>query len=154
MQTRTEPRAILLLTALAASAAWAVRDPFLPIDYAPPVPVTEMPAEPEAPLAEPAPPPPPAQPVVNPVTAAEWAAARKAVKINGVTKSVVPGTGVATVEAMINRQTYATGDTVTLVREDVRFQWRVETITDTDVTLSPLKAERVAPKPANFRNTQ
>jgi hypothetical protein len=153
MQTRTNPRAILLLTALAASAAWAARDPFLPIDYAPAPPPSETPAEPEIPAVAPAAPA-PVLPTVKPITAAEWAAARKALKISGITKSVIPDTGKTVIQAMINRQTYAVGDTVPFVHEDVRFQWRVESLVEQEAVLAPLKAERLAPKPNDLRNNQ
>lgn len=137
---------LLALALLPAAAARGARDPFLPIDYKPPAPIVEKTQAPE--------PAPPAPTPVKPVTADDWAAARKTVKINGVTKSVTPSTGATVVQAMVNGRVYAVGDTVTLVHEEVRFQWRVTAITDQDAVLTPLAAERLPAADTDLKGNQ
>ncbi len=150
MHTRTHRRAFLLLLTAFAAAARAARDPFLPIGYSRPTPVTELPKEPEVPEpVKPAPPPQPAPPPVKPITAADWDEARKALKISGITKSVMPNTGATTIQAMINRQTYTEGDTLTYTNNAIRFQWRIEAAAGLDVALIPLNAERIKPAAAD-----
>jgi hypothetical protein len=148
MRVRARHSLFITLTALAASAAQAARDPFLPIDYAPPAPKVVKPDN-----VAPAPQPPP-PPIAKTITDADWAEARKAVKISGFTKSVNPSTGVTVVQAMINRQPYAAGEEVIFVHDGIRFQWRVAAITETEVSLTPLKADRLASTPAAAVNAQ
>ena len=134
---------LLLLSTLAASAAWAARDPFWPIGYAPappPAPVSAQPAEPAAPTPTPA--------AQKPVTDADWAKARKALTVSGFTKSVKPDTQTTRILVMINRRSYTAGDTVTFVNDDIRFQWRIDTVTEKALSLTPLNAVRVTPKPS------
>lgn len=139
------------LLALAALPATAARDPFWPIGYAPPKP------EPVAAESEAAPvvaPPQPAKPAVQPVTEAEWAAARKALVITGFTQVVQPDTQQTRILAMVNRRMVAAGDTVTFRHHDVRYLWSVASLTDRTIELVPLKAERVAPLPSDLKQVQ
>lgn len=137
---------MLLLTAglFSAGPAGAVRDPFWPIDY---VPVAERKTEPPAKQEiEPKPElPKPELPKPEPTASEEdWAKARKALSISGVTRSVNPDTHAERTMVMINRQMLSVGDTVSLVYQGFRFKWRVEAIAAKDVKLEPLNAERVA----------
>jgi hypothetical protein len=150
MTTRKAYFFVLSLTALALTAAGASRDPFWPIGYSPPQPVQEQPAAPDV-IPEAAPPPKPEPPAEKPVTEAEWAKARKALSISGFTKSVKPETREVRILALINRQTYSAGDTLTFVHNDMRFQWKVESVTERDVLLTPSKAERIAAKPNDLK---
>lgn len=144
MKTRHVLLSVLLLSALASPAARAARDPFWPIGYTPPPPPGKD--EPQEPKAIAKPPPPPA-PTEKPISAAEWAKARKALAISGIAKSVRPDTKETKILLMINRRSYAAGETVSFVNEDIRFQWRVDALTERDFTLTPLTATRVVPKP-------
>jgi hypothetical protein len=152
MKTRHAYLSVFLLSALASTAAWAVRDPFWPIGYTPPPPpspVTEtLPSEP---TVKP-PPPKPAPPAVKPVTDADWAKARKALPVSGFTKSVRPDTQETKILVMINRRSYQVGDKVPFVHDDIRFQWRIEAITEKDLTLVPLQAVRITPKPRDLNS--
>lgn len=150
MTTRNAYLFILSLAALALTAAGAERDPFWPIGYSPPPPVQEQPAVPDV-IREAAPPPKPAPPTEKPITDADWAKARKALSISGFTKSVKPETREVRILALINRQTYSAGDTLTFVHTDMRFQWKVESVTESDVLLTPSKAERIAVKPNDLK---
>jgi len=136
----------LLLGLLAAVPAWAVRDPFWPIGY---VPVSERKIDPP-PKQEvaPTPEPPKPEPPKPEPTASEddWAKARKALTISGVTRAVSPDTHVERSLVMVNRQLLAEGDTASFVYQGFRFKWRVASISDKDVKLEPLNAERVAQK--------
>ena len=132
---------MLLLTAglFSAGPAGAVRDPFWPIDY---VPVAERKTEPPAKQEiEPKPELPKPEPTAS---EEDWAKARKALSISGVTRSVNPDTHAERTMVMINRQMLSVGDTVSLVYQGFRFKWRVEAIAAKDVKLEPLNAERVA----------
>ncbi|MEI7902497.1 MAG: hypothetical protein WCK89_19785 [bacterium] len=141
MKTRHIHLSALLLTAFAASPAWAARDPFWPIGYEPPT-LEPVSAEPVAARPEPV-----AKPTEKPITDADWAVARKALVISGFTQTVQPDTQKTRFLAMVNRSMVAAGDTVTFVHQDVRFLWRVASLTDRAIELVPLKAERVVPKP-------
>lgn len=154
MKTRHAHLYAFLLPALATSAAWAVRDPFWPIGYAPappPAPVTE--AAPKEP-ALPQPPPKPAPPAEKPITDADWVKARKALTISGITKSVRPDTKETKTIVMINRRSLTTGDVVTFVNDEIRFQWKIEAISDKQPLLAPLTAVRVPPQPTNLSINQ
>lgn len=141
----------ILLFAIASAPAWAVRDPFWPIDYAPaPPPAPVVAAAP----AEPAAPPPKPQPAEKPITDSDWAKARKALSISGFTKSVRPDTKETRCLVMINRRSYTTGETLTFVNDDIRFQWQIDAITAKDLSLTPLTAVRVTPKPNDLKTNQ
>ncbi len=150
MTTRNAHLVILSLAALTLTAAGAERDPFWPIGYAPPPPVQEQPAVQNV-IPEAAPPPKPEPPAEKPITEADWAKARKALSISGFTKSFKPETREVRILALINRQTYAAGDTLTFVHNAMRFQWKVESVTERDVLLTPSKAERIAAKPNDLK---
>lgn len=150
MTTRNAHLVILSLTALTLTAAGAERDPFWPIGYSPPPPVQERPAVLDV-IPEAAPPPKPAPPTEKPVSDADWAKARKALSISGFTKSTKPETREVRILALINRQTYAAGDTVTFVHNEMRFQWKVESVTERDVLLTPSKVERISAKPNDLK---
>ncbi len=148
MKTRHVFFAPLLFGIFAALPAVAARDPFWPIGYEPPKP------EPAAAAGEPVvkntEPPPPPKPVEKAITEADWAVARKALVISGFTQTVMPDTQEKRVLAMVNRHMVAVGDTVTFDHKDVRYIWRVESMTDNRIQLEPLKAERVALKPTDL----
>ena len=146
MTTRNAHLLILSLAALTLTAAGTERDPFWPIGYAPAPPVQEQPAVPDV-IPEAAPPPKPAPPTEKPVSETEWAKARKALSISGFTKSVKPETREVRILALINRETYATDDILTFVHNEIRFQWKVDSVTEKDVLLTPSKAERITAKP-------
>ncbi len=155
MKTRHLHLHACALSVFASVAAQASRDPFWPIGYTPPPPpsaTNDVPAEPV--VIAPPPPPKPAAPAEKPVTTTDWASARKALAISGFTKSVKPDTKETRVLVMINRRSYTTGDTVTFVNDGIRFQWRVDTITENDLSLTPLAATRVQAKPADLNSKQ
>jgi len=135
---------ILIGGSFAAGPAWAVRDPFWPIGYSP---VSEKEPEPQAPKTKHA----VASPKPNPITDDDWAKARQALPVNGITKSVRPNTNETRISAMINRQIYTVGDTVSFVYKDIQFQWRIESIKDGDINLAPLQAERIPPKTSDLK---
>jgi hypothetical protein len=56
--------------------------------------------------------------------------------------------------AMVNRRMVSAGDTVTLVHQEIRFLWRVETVTDRTLELAPLHAERVVTKPVDLKQNK
>ena len=138
----------LLCGSLSASQVLAVRDPFWPIGYSP-----AAAKEPET-IHTDAPAPKPEPPREIPVTEDNWAKARKALTISGTTKSIRPNTHETRMMAMINRQMYAIGDTVSLVHQEIRFQWRVSQVTDKDVGLEPLHAERIVPKTTDLKQSK
>lgn len=150
MNTRNIHRYTLLLTLLTASVAWAARDPFWPIGYVPPppAPVAAAPVAAAPVAASPKPPPKPAEKLV---TDAEWALARKALVISGFTQTVRPDNQATRNLAMVNRRMVAAGDTITLIHQEIRFLWRVETVADRSIQLSPIKAERLVQKPADLK---
>lgn len=152
MNTRHLLLPVVLLSMLAAPAARAARDPFWPIGYTPPPPPGQ--AEPEPQEAKPLAPPPPPAPAEKPISDAEWTKARKALAISGIAKSVRPDTKETRILLMINRRSYAAGDTVTFVNDDIRFQWRIDALTERDYTLTPLTATRVVPKPNPLSTNQ
>jgi len=134
--------AVVLLGSLAAFPAWAVRDPFWPVGYEPPkAAVVEA-----APLSEPV-----IQVTEIPITEAEWAKARKALVISGFTQSTRPDNGAILTQVMINRRTYAAGDTLSVTNLDIQFIWRVESVANHDLKLTPLEATRVKNKPASVK---
>jgi hypothetical protein len=139
-----------LLTALAVSAACAARDPFWPIGYVPPPP--PPPPEPTLAAAEPSAtrPEAPPKPAEKTITDDDWALARKALVISGFTQSVRPDGQTRTL-AMVNRRMVAAGDTVTLIHQDIRFLWRVESIANRSFQLTQVKAEFLVPKPAELK---
>ena len=148
MKTRNVHLPLLLFGLLSASPALAVRDPFWPIGYSPASAKVPEPVH----VAEPAPEPEPPREI--PVTEDNWAKARKALTISGTTKSIRPNTHETRMMAMINRQMYAIGDTVSLVHQEIRFQWRVSQVTDKDVGLEPLHAERIVPKTTDLKQSK
>ena len=146
-RTPQTARVALLFCTLAAlhglatedPAARPTRDPFWPIGYQPPKPVTAPPpAE-----TEPTPPPAPAE---KPGSDEDWAEARKTLVVSGYTQSLIPETGERKAHVMINRRTYAIGDTVSAVRQNTRFVWLIESISARDLTLKPLEAAPLSPK--------
>ena len=147
MKTRHILLPFLLWGLPAASPAWAVRDPFWPIGYSPAPPVSAKAPESRTREPEPKPEPPPEKPI----TESDWASARKALTVSGTTTSAKPGTSEVRSLVMINRQMFATGDTVSFVHMDVRFQWRVESVTDKDVKLEPIQAERIVQKNTDLK---
>jgi hypothetical protein len=136
---------------LVASPVWAVRDPFWPIGYSP------APPAPEVNNAERVRPVPPAEkqkpepPRIKPVSEEDWSKARQALSISGVTRTVKPDTNETRTLAMINRQTFSIGDTITLAHADIRFQWRLVSIEGNDIKLEPIRAERIAPKNTDLK---
>jgi len=147
MKTRHFILPCLLWSLHAASPVWAVRDPFWPIGYSPAPPASEKELEP---VRARAPEPKPEPPREKPVTEDDWAKARKALAISGTTSAVKPGTNEARTLVMINRQMFAIGDTVSFVYTDIRFQWRIVSVTDKETRLDPVQAERVVQKPRDL----
>lgn len=146
---------VLALLLLAALPALAERDPFWPIGYEPPKPepvVKKEELEPKRP-AIPAPPPKPPPPAIKPVSDQDWSDARKSITVSGFTRSTLPGTGETRTLAMINRRSYSAGDTLCITNAEIRFLWRIESVADRNLRLSPLKAERLAAAqtPANLQ---
>jgi len=144
MKTRHVFLSHLLLGLLVASSAWAVRDPFWPIGYLPASAKETESTQSQAPKE-------PEPPKEKPITDADWNKARNALSINGTTRSFKPGTNETRVLVMINRQMFATGDTLAFVYEDIRFHWRIKSIADGDVKLEPLQANRIVPKISNLK---
>ena len=130
--------ALFFLTALPVPAE---RDPFWPIGYTPPKPEPAVRETPEP--MKPAPPTKPKPPAIKSVSEKDWSDARKSIAVSGFTRSSLPGTGKTRTLAMINRRSYATGDTLCLTNAEIRFLWRVESVADRDLRLSPVKAERL-----------
>jgi len=122
-----------------AVSAADVRDPFWPIGYAP-----TPPEKPELEHHEKREPVKPPAPAIKPVTEDDWTQARKTLSINGVTRSTRPDTKETRTLVMINRQLYSTGDSITLVYADIRFQWRLASIDGNAIKLEPLRAERLS----------
>ncbi len=148
MKTRRPHLLAFLPVALAAAAAPAARDPFWPIGYTPPLPAAQVTAP-----AEPALKPRDAPPAEKPVTEADWARGRKALTISGFTKSVRADKQERTL-VMINSKSHTVGDTVTFVHDDIRFQWRVDAISEKQITLTPLTAARVTAKTTTLPTKQ
>ena len=98
--------------------------------------------------------PQPEPPREKPISDTDWAKARKALTVSGTTKALKPGTEEMRTLAMINRRMYGAGDTVSFVHLDVRFQWRIESVTDKDIRLEPLQAERVSQKSPDLKQKQ
>jgi len=130
-----------LLPALAATAA---RDPFWPIGYEPPKPepvaavAAPTPAAPEKSVARPKEPP-----VNRPISEDDWAAARKSLIVSGYTQSVRPGTGETRIQVMINRRTYAPGDTLSITNLSTHFVWRIESLANRELKLQQIEAARI-----------
>jgi hypothetical protein len=128
---------------IAANASATPRDPFWPIGY---VPLSERQqkkiAEANADSAK------TAQASEESISDSDWAKARKLISIHGVTRSTNPATKEVRTLVMINRQTFAVGDTVSVVFQNIRFHWRVASISDQGATLDPAQAERIPPRPA------
>ena len=118
-------------------SAQAARDPLWPIGYEPPKPEAEREkvTEPVAKAPEP--------PAVKPVTEQDWAEARKALVISGYTQSQRTDTGETRTQVMINRQTFAPGDTLNCTNLDIHFVWQIQAIAIRDLKLNPVKAERI-----------
>lgn len=132
----------------------AVRDPFWPIGYRS---LAEREAEAAAqaaakavkaatqeqktapPAAKPEPPTPP-----PPITAAEWQAAQATLRISGVTRSKRPDTGSERTLVMINRTLYEPGATLCVTNQNVCFYWRIKPISELNVELEQLEAERLS----------
>ena len=136
----------LFFALLTSFSAYAAHDPFWPLGYEPPKPepvVTEQ-AEPTRPKnAEP--PPKPQPPPIKPISDQDWSDARKAITVSGFTQSTQPSTGVTRIIAMINRRSYSAGDSLCLTNAGIRFLWRVESVADRNLQLTPVKAERITP---------
>ena len=133
---------------LAATCAYAVRDPFWPIGYEPPKPEPEVveqpaPALPEKPPAQekPKPPPPP------PITEDDWKAARDLFTVSGFAQSKNPVSGETRTLAMINRVSYTVGDTLTVTNDNIHFIWSIESLADLTLKLKPVRATRLLPTP-------
>jgi len=92
---------------------------------------------------KPAPPSKPQPPAIKPVSEKDWSDARKSIIVSGFTRSSLPGTGQTRTLAMINRHSYAPGDTLCLTNAGIRFLWRIDSVADRDLRLSPVKAERL-----------
>jgi len=142
----------LLLFCLAALPASAARDPFWPIGYEPPKPepavkeTREVPkkAPPQPVSAKPAPPR-PKPPAVKPVTDGDWADARALITVTGFTRATRPDTGETRALALINRHSYAPGDTLCLTNAGIAFLWRIDSLDNRELKLAPLQASRIAP---------
>jgi len=147
MKTRHILLPLLLWGLPGARPAWAGRDPFWPIGYSPAPPVSAKASESLTREPEQKPEPPP----VKPITESDWASARKALTVSGTTKTVKTGSSETRSLVMINRQMFAAGDTVSFVHMDVRFQWRIESVTDKDVRLEPIQAERIVQKNTDLK---
>lgn len=150
----------LVLPALASAAAQAaapgaaVRDPFWPINYAPPKPEPPKPEPIAVPEPEPpAPPPKPEPPPVRPVTQSEWETAFKTLSVSGIIRSTRPGTGETRVQIMINRNMYGIGDAVIITNRDTRFVWTVGQGADKPLELKQAEALRLPPEKMN-KNAQ
>jgi len=147
---------LALFLLLAALPARAARDPFWPIGYTPPKPEPAVKETPE-PIIKPAPPPPPKPkpPAIKPVSEKDWADARESIIVSGFTRSSLPGTGKTRTLAMINRRSYAPGDTLCLTNAGIRFLWRIDSVEDRDLRLSQVKAERLmeAQPPNTFKTS-
>ena len=135
--------ALFFLTALPAPAD---RDPFWPIGYTPPKPEPAVKETPELLKTEPAPAK-PKPPAIKPVSEKDWADAHNSIIVSGFTRSSLPGTGKTRTLVMINRRSYAPGDTLCLTNAEIRFLWRVESVADLNLRLSPVKAERLTASP-------
>ena len=135
--------AVLALAAVAvaqtASPGTTVRDPFWPLNYAPPAPVADPKPEP------PKPPPAPAPPPVRPVTQSDWAMARKTLSVSGTIRSTMPGSGETREQIMINRNMYGVGDSVVITNLDMRFVWTVGQGADKSLELKQAEALRLPP---------
>lgn len=133
---------LLFILACAVLPVWAARDPFWPIGYTPPKPKE---AEPVAAAATPQKnlPPMPQPAVSKPISGEDWAQARKTLNIKGFTQSVRPDTGETRVQVMINRRTYAPGDTLSLTNGDIHFTWQIESLAHRDLKLKQLSATRL-----------
>lgn len=144
---------VTLLGAFVAADAGRseTRDPFWPIGYSRPKPEDE---KARSSASVPVPIPKPEEPKEKPITDDDWAKAKKTLTVSGITRSVNPTTQKSRTLAMINRQMYAAGDTVACVCGDVRFRWRIEFPSDREVSLVPLKAERVITLPASPNNNR
>ena len=104
---------------------------------------------------KPAPPAKPQPPAIKTISEKDWADARKSLTVSGFTRSSLPGTGQTRTLAMINRHSYAPGDTLCLTNAEIRFLWRIESVADRDLRLSPVKAERLtAAQPPNDLKTR
>lgn len=146
--------ALLALASVAEQAAATARDPFWPLNYAPPKPEPPKPEPLAAPEPEtPKPPPKPAAPPVRPVTQSDWETARKALSISGTIRSTMPGSGETRTQIMINRNTYGIGDSVTITNRDMRFVWTVGQGVGKSLELKQAEALRLPPGKAN-KNAQ
>jgi hypothetical protein len=134
---------------LAATCAFAVRDPFWPIGYEPPKPEPEVVQPPPAVLPEKPPPPPekPKPPPPPPITEKDWKAARALFVVNGFTQSKNPVSGETRTLAMINRISYTVGDTLTVTNDNIHFIWSIESLADLTLKLKPERATRLLPTP-------
>ena len=133
---------LMLLCTLFLRSAVAndVRDPFWPIGYQPPKPevLVPKPAEPVVPKPQVVPPP-----VIKPISDSDWTLARKTLTISGFTQSVIPNTGEKRVFAMINRQTYAPGDTLCVTNKGIEFLWQITSLKNQELDLKEIKAQRL-----------
>ena len=132
-----KPCSMLVLLVALSTPAFAARDPFWPIGYEPP--------KPEAAVQEEAKPviKPPDPPAVKPITADDWAEARKQLVVNGYAQSKRPDTGETRTQVMINRATFCAGDALCVTNLDVRFVWQIESIVDRKLSLKQVLAERL-----------
>ncbi|MCF7838449.1 MAG: hypothetical protein K9N49_07440 [Candidatus Marinimicrobia bacterium] len=127
-------RLCCLLTMLARLATAAAeealpRDPFWPVGYEPP------------PVAAPAPPPGPARGTPVPRQAApDWAGARAAVRVSGISQF-----GNEAPRAIINGQWVAQGETVIVNHDQMRYEFVVSAITSAGVRVA---ANRILPAAA------
>ncbi len=130
---------------LAATCAFAVRDPFWPIGYEPPKPEPEVVEPPQA--EEPPPPEKPEPPPPPPITEDDWKAARALFTVSGFTQSKNPVSGETRTLAMINRVSYTVGDTLTVTNDNIHFIWSIESLADLTLKLKPVSATRLLPTP-------
>ena len=138
---------VLALFLLAALPARAARDPFWPIGYEPPKPepvVKEIPEVPKKTVPKPVPPK-PKPPAVKPVTDGDWTDARAFITVTGFTRATRPDTGETRTLALINRRSYAAGDTLCITNADIVFLWRIDSLDNRELKLAPIQATRIAP---------
>ncbi|MFO7937623.1 MAG: hypothetical protein R6V06_08470 [Kiritimatiellia bacterium] len=127
----------------------ALRDPFWPIGYTPPPPVSEKPVRKAEPVSEPKKPEPPPPP--KPVTEEDWKMARKLLKISGyaLAKNTKDKKDNKNEIVIINRNYYNTGDAVKIIHKDIEFIWRVGKILNNSVDLQQESATRLKNKSAD-----
>ena len=57
-------------------------------------------------------------------------------------------TGETRTQVMINRKTFSAGDTLSITNLSIHFVWRLDTVAERDLKLTPVKATRISAKPS------